>query len=89
MKELTNEEVNNLRGALLDAFPDQKKLAEMVYFRLGENLSVITEGGDLGDIVFALLIWAKSEGKMEELIKGALAQKPISRCAIHKTVKLH
>jgi hypothetical protein len=76
VKKLTGPETKNLQDALLDAFPDQMDLSKMVRFQLEENLSEISEGGNLGDVVFALLEWARSRGRMEELIKGALAANP-------------
>lgn len=39
--KLTGQQYNQLQDALLDAFPSQQRLAEVVKFRLDKNLNAI------------------------------------------------
>jgi tetratricopeptide (TPR) repeat protein len=69
--EPTKEQWEQLHQALMSAFPDPDVLERMIRFKLGENLSEIAGGNDLGAITYNLLKWAVSHGRLEELIKGA------------------
>lgn len=62
--------------ALLDAFPTWNELDKMVFGALGENLEAIVGQGALQDVVFRLLRWAESRGRLEELMRGARQQNP-------------
>jgi hypothetical protein len=49
----------------------------MVYFELEENLKHIAGSKNgLSDVVFELIGWANSHGKVEELVRGAREQNP-------------
>ena len=73
--ELSGSEQEELRDALLEAFPTFEDLQEMVLFKLEEDLEAIAGSGILKNVVLKLLIWAKS-GRWERLIKGAYEQNP-------------
>ncbi|AKJ08281.1 Hypothetical protein AA314_09907 [Archangium gephyra] len=51
-------------------------LTQMVRFQLGENLAAIAEGGGLANTVFKLIEWAESQGRLAELVTGALKANP-------------
>jgi hypothetical protein len=70
---------DNLRGALLSAFPSKNDLEQLVYFKLdGKNLDHIVEtsGQNLSGIVFKLIQWSESKGCLGKLIQGAYEQNP-------------
>ena len=48
----------------------------MVTFGLNENLARITTGSSLRDMVFSLMTWAEAQGRIEELVREALAANP-------------
>jgi hypothetical protein len=73
---LTGPQYQALQNALLSAFPSRDTLAQMVRFQLGENLAVISEGGGLAATVFQLIQWAESQGRLAELVTGALQSNP-------------
>ncbi len=62
--------------ALLDAFPTWNELDKMVFGALGESLEAIVGRGALQEVVFRLLRWAESRGRLEELMRGARQQNP-------------
>ncbi|MCA6621510.1 MAG: hypothetical protein IM542_02755 [Pseudanabaena sp. M165S2SP1A06QC] len=69
--ELSSSEQKELYDALLSAFPSFGNLKAMVFFDLEENLEGIAGSGILEDVVLNLLVWVKSRGKFQELIKAA------------------
>lgn len=70
-REMTPIEYEELKEALLSAFPSPESLEQMVAFKLGENLQVIAGGNNYGEVVFHLLQWVEANNKMEQLITGA------------------
>lgn len=68
---LSGKQYKQLQEALLDAFPDQSDLAQMVRFGLDINLNAISMGGSLAQIVFQLIQWSESRGRTYELIAAA------------------
>jgi hypothetical protein len=70
---LTVEQRRNLRSALMAAFPRQPRLELMVEDELGEDLNQITQGqSDYELVVRDLVKWADSQGRLRELVIGAL-----------------
>ncbi|HMA37627.1 MAG TPA: toll/interleukin-1 receptor domain-containing protein [Chloroflexia bacterium] len=76
---LNGPQLQQLHRALLDAFPTQSELTQMVRFGLSENLEAIAGGGTLSAIVFNLLQWAGARNKYATLIGTARAANPDSR----------
>jgi hypothetical protein len=68
---LSKDQRKELFDALLSAFPDKDKLAIMISLELDEKLNNITSGDDHRTRVFYLIEWAESQGKLDDLIKGA------------------
>src|SRR5947199_364521 len=71
--KLSGPQLKQLQEALIDAFPTWQDLSMMVRHGLGEHLPVIAKDGNLQHMVFELLQWAQAQGRLEELIKAALA----------------
>ena len=60
---LSREQRREFRDALVDAFPTDEKLKQMVSFQLDEKLQVIAQKGNLEDVAFNLIQWAQSQGR--------------------------
>ncbi len=65
-----------LHAALLDAFRTRSDLARLVGLGLGEHLDTIAGGENDAAVVFNLVEWADSHGRIEELAGAALAANP-------------
>jgi hypothetical protein len=76
LTQLTGPPRKQLYDALLSAFPTASDLGRMVTFGLNENLARITTGSSLGDMVLSLMTWAQAQGRMEDLVRAALADNP-------------
>ncbi|NEO14315.1 MULTISPECIES: effector-associated domain EAD1-containing protein [unclassified Moorena] len=74
--KLTGPQYQQLRDALIAAFPKPQRLAEVVRFRLDKNLNAIAMGDDLKAIVFRLIEAAEAEGWVDKLIAGARESNP-------------
>src|SRR5436190_1856482 len=72
--ELEGPQQKQLQAALISAFPTRSDLEQMVFHGLDVHLLAITAEGSLQQVVFELLRWAQAQGRLEELIKAALAQ---------------
>ena len=74
---LPKERRQQLYEALLSAFSRREELAIMINHKLDVNLEEIVATGDnLSIAVFKLIEWARSEGRITELVIGARKQKP-------------
>lgn len=73
---LTPAEREELKAALLSAFPSPGDLQQVAANKLGENLSVIAGGNNYGEVVFNLIQWAQSQAKIELLLAGARQTNP-------------
>jgi hypothetical protein len=69
--ELTGDQLRRLRDALVQAFPSETDLAQMVRYQLDEPLKPNIGGANLNEIVFNLIEWAIARGRLEQLITGA------------------
>jgi len=74
---LTQEQLNQLEKALLDAFPDYADLEMMLKHQLSKNLREIAgENFKYHYVIFKLVKWANTQGYLEKLIKGACKENP-------------
>src|SRR5262245_5996259 len=73
---LCKEKFKALYDALLDGFPSEEELTRMIRFGLGERLKNIVLGDNIPDIVFELIDWAESKGRVEELVQAAREENP-------------
>lgn len=74
--KLTGQQYQQFAAALLDAFPSQMKLVQMLRFRLDKNLPAISLGTNLQDIVFDLIGAAEAEGWTAKLLAAARESNP-------------
>jgi hypothetical protein len=73
---LSGAQFQQLIESLLDAFPVQAQLAQMVRVRLDKNLDAIALGGSLETIVFRLIQTAEAQGWTAQLLAGARESNP-------------
>ena len=74
--ELVGQERKELRKAIINAYPNISKLRIMVREELDENLDQIVGVGELDTVVFNLIGWAESTGKVKELVEAAYKGNP-------------
>jgi len=68
VEKLKGEHRQKLCTAILDAFPNSGKLEQVIDFGLDQNLDAIATGGDYSEVIYKLLKWAESEGKLQQLM---------------------
>jgi V8-like Glu-specific endopeptidase len=68
---LSINQLEQLQKAILSAFPRKQALEMMVRYKLDETLEHIAFGDTHRDLVFNLIMWAESQGKLDDLIEGA------------------
>ena len=73
---LTGPQYKQLRDALVEAFPSQTRLAELVKFQFGKNLNTLAMGDDLNAIAFRLIQHTEAHGWTDKLIAGAREANP-------------
>lgn len=75
--QLSGQQEQQLHEALIDAFPIESALAQMVRFGgVARNLAAIAGGDNLSTVVFNLLIWAGSRDKVDDLLLAARNANP-------------
>jgi hypothetical protein len=72
---LTPAEVGKFQEALLNAF-NRSELEQLVYLRLGVNLNDVVADRPHRQVVFDLIKWANSQGKIESLLRAAREENP-------------
>jgi hypothetical protein len=74
---LTGEQRKQWRAAFISAFPQQPDLELMLEDELDESLNQITQGQPNYELaVRDLLRWAEAQGKLPDLLTGALSSNP-------------
>lgn len=71
LDELTGPQIKQFRDALLGAF-DRESLAQMLSTELDVKLNQIVGGSNDAAVVFALIEWAQRQGRLDDLLDGAL-----------------
>ncbi|MGH7999568.1 MAG: effector-associated domain EAD1-containing protein [Brasilonema sp.] len=74
--KLTGQQYKQFTEALIEAFPSQQRLAEVVRFQFEKNLNAIAMGDDLQAIIFRVIQAAVAEGWVDQLIAGARESNP-------------
>ena len=74
--QLTGSQIQQIRDALLDAFPTRDALRMMVRIELDENLDALAGGENQRVVIFNLVSWAEQNGRVDALIAGAYKQVP-------------
>ena len=73
---LSPDELKEFYEALLNAFPERTDLEIMVRFELSQSLNEIVQESKLKNVVFKLIQWAETYGRLEDLIVGAYNHNP-------------
>jgi formylglycine-generating enzyme required for sulfatase activity len=74
--KLTGHQIQQIRDALLDAYPTADSLRMMLRIELNENLEAIAGGENQRVVVFNLVTWAEQNGRVDALLTGAYNQTP-------------
>lgn len=74
--DLKGKQLEELRDALVSAFPNYDDLKMMMLFELNERLQKYVERGPMNRVATDLIEWAEAQGKLEALIAGARAKNP-------------
>lgn len=80
--KLSGKHYQEFQDALLGAFPDHDKLEQMVRYQLDENLSSVAGNGALTTVIFNLIKWAESSGRLDDLVQGARTANPGNRALL-------
>jgi S1-C subfamily serine protease len=75
---LTGPFRKEIRLALLEAYPNLNDLRMLVEDVLSEPLQNITMANDMPAVAFDLINWARSRGRLTELVAGAAGERPRS-----------
>jgi hypothetical protein len=75
---LTPKQMKDLHQALLEAFPDESDLEMLVQFHLQTRLNRISMAKNYDKVVFDVIQFVNSRGKIRDLIEGAIADNPDS-----------
>jgi hypothetical protein len=74
--ELSPAESEQFAKALLSAYPSKADLEQLVFYRLGERLNQLVEGGNYAKVVADLIEWASGQGRTDELLTKAREKNP-------------
>lgn len=75
---LTPKKMKDLHGALMEAFPDESDLEMLVQFYLQTRLNRISMAKKYDKVIFDVIQFVNSRGKVRDLVKGALETNPDS-----------
>jgi putative ubiquitin-RnfH superfamily antitoxin RatB of RatAB toxin-antitoxin module len=73
---LSGEQREQLRDALLSAFPDKSSLEQLLFYKFSKNLDEIVIGRNLQDIILNLIKEAEADGWIEKLVRAACDTHP-------------
>lgn len=74
--KLTPQQRRELETALLSAFPERTDVERLVLYSLNENLANIVGNANQRTVIFELVGWCISKGKLQTLLDGAKAENP-------------
>src|SRR5262245_15503397 len=74
--DLKGKQVEAFRDALTSAFPSWSALEMMVEFERDKNLEKLVGRSGLDAVAFELVRWARREGRLDDLLAGAIRQNP-------------
>lgn len=74
--DLKGKQLQVLRDALVRAFPSYSDLQMMLLFELNEDIGRHVPIGPMDKVATDLILWARSQSRLDELIAGARAQNP-------------
>ncbi|MEM9923344.1 MAG: COR domain-containing protein [Cyanobacteria bacterium P01_D01_bin.50] len=70
------EKLRELHNAITSAYPEKTNLEMMLFYELNQNLDAIATGDNMKAVVFKLIQWAESQGRLKELVEAALEYNP-------------
>lgn len=73
---LKGQQLEALCAALASAYPTWQSLDRLVEYGLGEPLEAHVDRGPTADVILDLARWARSQGRLEELIAAAVQRTP-------------
>ena len=73
---LDGRTIKKIQDALVSGYPQMAALRQMVRIQLDVNLAEIVADGNLRDVVFDLIVWAESSGRVQELAIKAKEHNP-------------
>jgi hypothetical protein len=76
MVVLSGQQLKTFHEALLSAFSTPSALGQFLRFRLDQPLEPLMGSNSYSDLVFDVLKWAESNGRLEELMIEALLSYP-------------
>jgi formylglycine-generating enzyme required for sulfatase activity len=76
MTQLSGKQIEDLVDALIHAYPSEAELERMVRIRLNVKLAAVAAGGNLRVLIFNLITWAERNGRVDELVAGAVNHTP-------------
>lgn len=88
MSQLDGTQYRTLQDALLSAYPERDDLERLVRFELDQNLNAIVGEEDLTGVIYKLIEWYDSHGRVQELINGAKRDNPDNPDLAALTIKL-
>lgn len=74
--ELTGQQFHLLQQALLSAFPSRAALRQLMRVQFDLVLENVADGSNDSEVVFQLITWAESQGRLEELLSKARQENP-------------
>jgi phosphoenolpyruvate carboxylase len=74
--KLSGKEKKEFKNALIAAFPNEKELNQMVEVVFNKPINLIVSPGNLEHQAFELIGWSIAQGKLQQLMKGALDENP-------------
>lgn len=78
MEQLDHRQREQLKAAIMEAFPDYSALEQLVDATLDIYLQKITPDKEFSSVVFDLIKWARSKGRVADLVEGAYQSSPTS-----------
>jgi hypothetical protein len=74
---LDGAQIAALREVLLAAFTKALQFDQLTRVRLGTPLAeIVSEDANLRDVAYTLILWAASQGRLRDLVVGALDERP-------------
>jgi hypothetical protein len=74
--ELKSAQLEKLQEALLSAFPSRFAFNQFAQYKLDLDLDRIVSDVGLDQVAFELITWARSEGRLAQVIAAARAENP-------------
>ena len=73
---ISGQDLEKLRDALIDAFPNKASIEQMLLFKLDKNLDAIAGGSNVQEVIFYLIKESKAENWTKDLIVAARESNP-------------